>query len=407
MVRKYTLNLFNSSGFLTYKLNSQNKRVLVGQKYIITQWFYSSIDRTVANSVIIRLLLLTDGNNKHMCRLKNYERIDSDVWQGRVDDPNDPESLRWHQIVKPIDLKEIKPGTISKAKAGFCFLGWRCDEGVVRNMGRPGTAKAPFSIRKEMSNLPCRFSPETGLYDAGDIVYGDSNLDAALDGLSDAVKKILELKLFPIILGGGHEIALGNYNAIIDHIASPEKSGGQNVGIINFDAHFDLRPHKGKTSSGTMFSQISDSCIKNKRVFSYFCLGIQKYANTVSLFKTADRLGIKYILARDISESSIPTILDSLDEFIHKQKYVYLTLCADAFSSAYAPGVSAPQPFGLHPEVVIRLIKHVLKSNRVICFDIAEVSPRFDHDNRTAKLAAIVIFAIINTLLGADDDAVM
>ena len=342
-----------------------------------------------------------------MCRLKYYEQIDADVWQGRVDDPNDLESLRWHQIVKPIDLEEIKPKTISKDETGCCFLGWRCDEGVVRNMGRPGTAKAPLSIRKEMSNLPCRFSPKTKLYDAGDIVYGDCDLDTALDELSDAVKKILALKLFPIILGGGHEIALGSYNGIIDHITPTEKIGVQDIGIINFDAHFDLRPYKGKTSSGTMFSLISDSCIKNKRVFSYFCLGIQKYANTVSLFKTADRLGVKYILARDINESSIPTILDSLDEFTHKQKYVYLTLCADVFSSAYAPGVSAPQPFGLHPEVVLQLIKHVVKSEKVVCFDIAEVSPRFDHDNRTAKLAAIVIFAIINTLLGVDDDAVI
>jgi len=68
------------------------------------------------------------------------------------------------------------------------------------------------------------------------------------------------------------------------------------------------------------------------------------------------------------------------------------------FNSAYAPGVSAPQPFGLDPETVLIFIKHAFKTNKVIGLDIAEVSPRFDHDNNTAKLAAVIIYAIINVL---------
>jgi formiminoglutamase len=77
---------------------------------------------------------------------------------------------------------------------------------------------------------------------------------------------------------------------------------------------------------------------------------------------------------------------------------IYLTMCLDVFSSAFAPGVSAPQPFGLHPEIVMSLMKYVLLFKKVIHFDIAEISPRFDNDNQTAKLAAIFIYALINTL---------
>ena len=36
----------------------------------------------------------------------------------------------------------------------------------------------------------------------------------------------------------------------------------------------------------------------------------------------------------------------------------------------------------------------------MISFDIAEISPRFDEDNRTAKLGAIVIYSVINALSG-------
>lgn len=57
------------------------------------------------------------------------------------------------------------------------------------------------------------------------------------------------------------------------------------------------------------------------------------------------------------------------------------------------------QAFGLNPEIVIKFLKEILKSNKVVSFDIAEVSPRFDHDKRTAKLAAIIVYAIINGLI--------
>ena len=80
-----------------------------------------------------------------------------------------------------------------------------------------------------------------------------------------------------------------------------------------------------------------------------------------------------------------------------KQENIYLTLCSDVISSA--PGVSAPQPFGLHPEKILKLIKMMIRSGKVIAFDIAEIAPRFDEDSRSSKLAAIIVFAVINSIL--------
>ena len=104
-------------------------------------------------------------------------------------------------------------------------------------------------------------------------------------------------------------------------------------------------------------------------------------------------------MEKDINEPALPDIKKQIDEFISKNDQIYLTLCSDVFSAAYAPGVSASQPFGMHPEMVLLLLKHITNSGKVISFDIAEVSPRFDEDNRTAKLAAITIFAVINTII--------
>ena len=52
------------------------------------------------------------------------------------------------------------------------------------------------------------------------------------------------------------------------------------LGIINIDAHFDLRSYEEQPSSGTMFRQI----LEHDENSSYFVLGIQRYGNTQELF---------------------------------------------------------------------------------------------------------------------------
>ncbi|WP_282125206.1 formimidoylglutamase [Marinifilum flexuosum] len=334
-------------------------------------------------------------NNKH------YKTIDPEIWKGRIDDEEDYDAFRWHQIVKTIDLLDSQDRTLN----GFGLLGFCCDKGVQRNLGRKGTSKAPNSIRKEMANLPCSFPQGTNIYDCGNIVSNGVELEEVQSILSQAVYKMLKMGLFPLILGGGHEIAYGHYLGIERYLAEQEN---QELGIFNLDAHFDMRPYQKGASSGTMFAQIADRCKENGKDFRYMVAGIQQYGNTVSLFKKADDLGVKYLMAKDISNDSMFAVGQDIVRFTKKQRKIYMTLCSDVISSAYAPGVSAPQPFGLHPEIIVKLIKTVIQSGKVISFDIAEVSPRFDEDNRTSKLAAIIIFSVINSVVefGSASDCV-
>lgn len=325
----------------------------------------------------------------------NYRIIDESTWQGRIDSDSNYDAFRWHQWVKSIDLRDrnLTPYT---GKLGFAFIGFCCDEGVKRNRGRAGAANGPQSIRKELSILPCLFTKDVELFDAGNILCENISLEEGQNLLSKAVSKILDLNLFPIVLGGGHETAFGNYNGILDHLS--QNNSSPSIGIINFDAHFDLRPYPNGSSSGTMFRQISDICKDRNLDYSYFCLGVQKHSNTVDLFKTADKLGVKYTLAKDVMNSDNWSVLEKLDDFIKLQEHIYITICSDVFSSSFAPGVSAAQPLGLDPEKVLNCLKYIIKSKKVVSFDICEVSPRFDQDNTTANLASIIIFSVVNTI---------
>ena len=147
-----------------------------------------------------------------------------------------------------------------------------------------------------------------------------------------------------------------------------------------------------------MFRQIADICRDRGMKYGYLPLGIQKHSNTMSLFKTADALGVNYVLAKEIQNGAITTVLEKVDTFLYGHEHAYITICTDVFSSAFAPGVSATQSIGLDPEVVLPVIKHIIRSSKVTGFDICEISPRFDQDDTTASLGAVIIFSVVNTI---------
>ena len=111
-----------------------------------------------------------------------------DSWKGRIDSETDYDAFRWHQWVQPIDLNDgSAPFT---GKLGFAFVGFCSDKGVARNKGRTGTALAPDFVRGQMSGLPCTFSQEVKLYDAGDIICDEISLEEGQRELGCAVTAI-------------------------------------------------------------------------------------------------------------------------------------------------------------------------------------------------------------------------
>ena len=73
----------------------------------------------------------------------------------------------------------------------FVLHGFAVDEGVRRNKGRIGAAKAPDIIRKNMSNFPI-VSPNFKLLDFGNITSEERNLENTQENLAEKVSKILQ-----------------------------------------------------------------------------------------------------------------------------------------------------------------------------------------------------------------------
>lgn len=324
----------------------------------------------------------------------DYAPPDMNLWQGRIDSTENYDAFRWHQWVEAWDLRQNESPT--PGKLGFALLGFCCDEGIRRNKGRAGAALGPHSIRKELANLPCAFTKDVKIVDAGNVLCTEGDLAASQEVLAEAVSKLRRAGFFPLVLGGGHETALGHYRGQL--AALREKSKAAELAIINFDAHFDLRPLPESGSSGTMFRQIAETAALKGESFKYLCFGIQRSSNTLELFKAAKELGAEHILASEIAARKDEAVSDRIDDFVQSANHIYLTLCADVVSSAFAPGVSSAQPMGLQPEDVLKYLKRILRSGKVVGFDIAEVSPQFDRDNATSRLAMVLLFGVVDTL---------
>ena len=87
-----------------------------------------------------------------------------------------------------------------------------------------------------------------------------------------------------------------------------------------------------------------------------------------------------------------------LQNFMGQVDHLYLSIDMDGFSSAFAPGVSAPSPLGFEPKVVFKLLKWILNSKKVRACDIAELNPSYDQDEQTARLAATLIDFIVDRI---------
>ena len=305
----------------------------------------------------------------------DYISFDKENWQGRTDTEDGNLGLRIHQIISP-----FKQQSQTKVLFGFCT-----EEGVKRNKGRLGAKQAPNIIRKSLANLPVHFAHHE-ICDAGNIIV-EEDLEEARQLQVQKVSEILAADNLPIVIGGGHETAFGNFLAFISHYP-------KNSLVLNLDAHFDIRLPNPISTSGTPFYEMYQYCKENDIEYNYAVFGIQPLGNTQALFHRANLLKVNYVLADDI-HANFNSFITMLSQVINQYDHIYLSIDMDVFDTAYAPGVSATTINGLTPYQVKHILQVLKQSNKVKLVDLVEVNPLYDRDSQTAKLAAHLIYEFL------------
>ena len=314
--------------------------------------------------------------------VKLYHPPKPETWKGR----NTGTSQYLHEVVGMHNLESSQ----KSLPTAFALLGYGCDEGVRRNQGRVGAKAGPLAIKQALGKLACPLNWRSTLVDTGELVCVNHDLEAIQASLSKSVHSLLNSGCFPLVLGGGHDVAYGHFSGIRSYLGTDAT-----LGIINLDAHFDLRNNAGGNNSGTPFYQIALEEHDRKLPFHYLCLGIRDDANPAELFETAKEFRVSFVKNTRFNMRHTDFLKNKLQEFFSRVDRVYLTVDLDGFSSAYAPGVSAASPFGFDPEIALWALEEIIRSGKLISLDIAELNPLHDQDGQTAKLAAGILHQVL------------
>lgn len=260
------------------------------------------------------------------------------------------------------------------------LIGLPDDSGVRLNSGRIGAAKGPTAFRAALARYGVHEAAGWNypkVYDAGDVSpasgHDEDSLFETHRRVFEAVTAVLDLGLFPIAIGGGHDLTYPFVHAV--------SKRNQPMTGIYFDAHLDVRPTVG---SGMAFRRLVEDCgVRRLDAF-----GINPFVNArehVEWF-------IKHGGHMHQSSATVDACLDGSDG---PQRTLFVSFDLDVLDASHAPGVSAINPAGWTVREAQAAVVACGRSRAVKCFDLMELNPDHDVDDRTARIAAHLFLAFL------------
>jgi formiminoglutamase len=289
----------------------------------------------------------------------------------RRDDPSDP---RLGEVVA-CDHADY-------AACRVVILGCPQDEGVRRNRGRPGAARAPEAIRRCLYRMSAGQIPPGALLDLGDL-HIQPELEATHALQRAVVRRLVADGKRLVVLGGGNDISYPDCAGLVDAV-------GEAL-AINLDAHFDVRSD-ARRNSGTPYRQLLDEGLI--RPDAFYELGAQPFAASPVYEAYLRALGVAVVYAPELRAAGVANTLRAILTR-HTQPAVFWGLDMDVVRCADAPGVSAPNPLGIPGEDLCAAAATAAADPRGRLLEISEVNPSHDIDDRTARLAAAAVWAFL------------
>ncbi len=202
--------------------------------------------------------------------------------------------------------------------------------------------------------------------------YGQFDLTEEMALLIRHMQKIVvENEITPLTWGGDHTVSYAPAKACADRHGP--------LGIIHFDAHFDLvtradydYPHH----SGNWLSRLfGEGAADPERTIQ---MGIR--GNMTSLcMGGAKNFGTSFYTADEVWDLGAEMLADKVIEVVGDGP-VYLSFDADCLDPVYCSSSSAVEPFGLTTRQVYDIVRRVRKSGKVnlVGADLVEYTPLTD-----------------------------
>ena len=255
------------------------------------------------------------------------------------------------------------------------LLGIPDDTGVKLNRGRAGANEGPAAFRRALARFGVATPDDRDwprVYDAGDIQPAGTDATAIADThdrVTEAVGAMLDHGLFPVAIGGGHDLTFPFVRALAARTKPLE--------VVYCDPHLDVRAEVG---SGMAFRAL----IEHRAVARLHNFGAADLVNSREhMAYFADHNGR---IHRDGDPAAF---------FAGATTDLAFSFDLDVLDAAHAPGVSAMNPCGWTPQQATAAVLAAGRCPRVRCFDIMELSPLHDHNDRTARLACHLFLSFL------------
>jgi formiminoglutamase len=238
-------------------------------------------------------------------------------------------------------------------------------------------ASAPDEIRRKLYNL----KKGSGLYrvvDLGNLNSGHDRQET-YTRLSEVCRLLLENNVLPVILGGSHDLDMGQYTAY--------ETMDKLISLLNIDAFLDLDDRSDAAPERQHIHKIL--LHEPNFLFSYTHLAYQSYLIDPTAVAVLEKL---YFEAFRIGE--MRTNLQEMEPVIRNADMLSFDIAA--IKSADAPGSNAAQPFGLTGEEACQICWYAGQNEKLSSIGFYEYNPDRDDDNRkTAAVIATMIWYFI------------
>ncbi|AXM87702.1 formimidoylglutamase [Anoxybacillus ayderensis] len=262
------------------------------------------------------------------------------------------------------------------------------------SISHSGAAFAPQAIRQALS-FYSTYSIESGIdladvtvTDYGDIVMHPTDIAASQRRIAETIEQVVALqpKSMWIVLGGDHSITC------------PVVSGWQKqkgtIGIIQFDAHHDLRNlEDGGPTNGTPFRRLIEAgIVDGSRLVQ---IGLRDFANSRAYTEYGKQCGVTMYTIEEVYRLGIQTIIEKSMQMLSGVDAVYVSVDMDVLDQAFAPGCPAIGPGGMDSRTLLHAISLLARYDKVQAMDIVEIDPTIDFRQMTSRIAASVILQFL------------
>lgn len=254
---------------------------------------------------------------------------------------------------------------------------------------RSGMRFAPTAIRQASLQLET-YSLRTGL-DGGDIAVADVGdvkglgaVEASLEEIEAAVRRIRGEGKAPVMLGGEHTVTLGAMRALKPDL------------VVALDAHLDMRDRLfGLTLSHATFMRRGLEELRHRLV----PLGCRALSREEREFAAANADRVTTVPADELLRGGVGPGVEAVRRALAEASTVYLTIDMDVLDPSSAPAVGNPSPEGISVTTLLDLIEGCVDT-RFVGFDLTEVTPHYD-SGLTATQAAYIVLETIYRLESA------